>query len=222
LTRWIGIDITHLAVALMKGRLNDTFGGTATYKVIGEPVSFPAAQALAAQDKYQFQWWALGLVGARPDEQRRGADGGIDGRILFQDDATREVKQVILSVKGGTFRPDDIRALGEVVTQEKAQLGVLITMQEPTRPMRADAASGGSYQSPTYDRFPLLQIITVKELLDGTRIDMPPLRQTSVTFKRAPRAKAAIVAATRSIWDAEGTAVDDELDDVEDSDEAEA
>ena len=101
--RWIGIDITHLAIGLMKHRLRDTFGDDATYGVVGEPVSVPDAQVLAQQDPYQFQWWALGLVGARPVEQKKGSDKGIDGRLYFHDDAEGgKTKLVILSVKAGT------------------------------------------------------------------------------------------------------------------------
>jgi DNA modification methylase len=72
--RWIGIDITHLAITLMKERLKDTFGKSAKFQVVGEPVSIPDAAALAASEPYQFQWWALGLVGARPVEGKKGAD----------------------------------------------------------------------------------------------------------------------------------------------------
>ena len=79
--KWIGIDITHLAIALMKHRLYDAFGKEVKYNVIGEPVSITDAEALAKSDPYQFQWWALGLVGARPVEQKKGADKGIDGRL---------------------------------------------------------------------------------------------------------------------------------------------
>jgi len=102
--RWVGIDITHLAVTLMKNRLRDSFWPGAQwrdvpFKVIGEPVSIPDAQALATADPYQFQWWALGLVGARPAEKKKGADKGIDGRLYFHDDGARgKTKQVILSV----------------------------------------------------------------------------------------------------------------------------
>ena len=87
---WIGIDITHLAISLMKHRLQDAFGDGAKYKVIGEPVSLPDAEELAQQDPYQFQWWALGLVHARPTEQKKGADKGIDGRIYFHDEGSEE------------------------------------------------------------------------------------------------------------------------------------
>jgi len=71
--RWIGIDITHLAITLIKHRLRDAFGEAIekTYSVVGEPTSLPDAQGLADSDPYQFQWWALGLVGARAQLSKR-------------------------------------------------------------------------------------------------------------------------------------------------------
>lgn len=62
--RWVGIDITHLAITLIKHRLLDSFGDQVSYETVGEPVSVTDAETLAQQDPYQFQWWALGLVGA--------------------------------------------------------------------------------------------------------------------------------------------------------------
>ena len=102
--RWIGIDITHLAIGLIKKRLSDAFGPEikSTYEVIGEPTDYAGAAELAAEDKYQFQWWALGQVGARPTEQKKGADRGIDGRLYFHDDESGKSKQIIFSVKAGS------------------------------------------------------------------------------------------------------------------------
>jgi DNA modification methylase len=189
--RWIGIDITSLAIALIKNRLRDTFGDMAVYKVIGEPVAVSDARTLAEQDPYQFQWWALGLVGARPVEQKKGSDKGIDGRLYFHDEGEGgKTKQVILSVKSGHTGVAHVHELRGVMEREKAQLGVLITMQEPTQPMRAEVAGAGFYHSPGWNKnYPKLQILTVAELLEGKGIDMPPLRQVSTTFKKAPRAK---------------------------------
>jgi site-specific DNA-methyltransferase (adenine-specific) len=189
--RWIGIDVTFLATNLIKGRLLDAFGAEVTYRVIGEPKTVQDARALAEQDKYQFQFWALGLVKARPapSEQKKGADRGIDGRLFFHDEwPSGKTKQVILSVKGGHVGVGDVRDLRGVLDREQAQIGVLITLEEPTQPMRAEAASCGSYQSP-WGTHPRLQIRTVGELLAGRKVDMPPPGQVNVTFKRAPAAK---------------------------------
>jgi site-specific DNA-methyltransferase (adenine-specific) len=188
---WLGIDITHLAVSLIKYRLHDAFGESIkdAYEVIGEPVDIHGASALAAEDPYQFQWWALGLVGARPVEQKRGADKGIDGRAFFHDDAeARQTRQIVLSVKSGKVQLAHLRDLRGVVDREHAALGVLITLQDPTRNMRTEAASAGFYDSPWGTKHPRLQILTVQELLSGKKIDMPPSRDVR-TFKKAPKAK---------------------------------
>jgi hypothetical protein len=185
--RWIGIDITYLAITLIKHRLQDTYGAQAVYRVIGEPEALPDAATLAQQDPYQFQWWALGLVGARPVEQKKGADQGIDGRIYFHDEGkSGKTKQVILSVKAGHLTPGFVRDLRGVVEREQAQIGVLISLHEPTQPMRTEAARAGFYTSP-WGRHPRLQLLTVAELLEGKSIDYPHL--TNVTFRPAPRVR---------------------------------
>jgi hypothetical protein len=187
---WIGIDITHLAINLIKSRLQDAFGEDIkkTYRVIGEPVSIPDAEQLAAEDPYQFQFWALGLVGARPHEERRGADKGIDGRLFFHDEgASGKAKQVIISVKAGKVTRSHVHELRGVVEREKAQIGVLISFHEPTRQMREEAASAGFYDSP-WGKHPRIQLITIAELLDGRTIDYPRTKGSNVTYKQAPRA----------------------------------
>lgn len=187
--RWIGIDITHLAVALMKHRLHDTFGPL-PYKVVGEPTTLDDATVLAKEDPYQFQWWALGLVDARPMEGKRGADKGIDGRLYFHDEGpSGKTKQVIFSVKAGHVGVAHIRDLRGVLARESAQIGVLISMNEPTQAMRTEAANGGFYHSPWTEKdYPTLQIRTIAELLSGKSIDYPAISGGNVTFKRAPRA----------------------------------
>jgi DNA modification methylase len=214
--RWIGIDITHLAITLMKQRLEDAFGiepsvsvakpepgkvqeGGAEYgdptkrgfRVVGEPVSAPDAAALAASDPYQFQWWALGLVGARPVEGKKGADKGIDGKIVFQGDSAMKFESVIISVKAGSTGVAHVRDLRGVVEREKAAIGVLITMQDHTGPMHDEAVTAGLYESATWGRrYPKIQLLTVADLLAGKQIEMPPVKQVGATFKKAPRAAA--------------------------------
>jgi len=191
--RWIGIDITHLAVTLMKYRLESTFGAKARneFEVIGEPVSISGAMALAKENPYQFQWWALGLVGARPAEQRKGADRGIDGRLYFHDEGKDgQTKQIILSVKSGHVNVSHLRDLRGVLEREESEMAVLITMLPPTKPMRAEAADAGTYYSPGWDRqYPRLQILTIDDILSGKGIDYPSSRHTNITFKRAPKAR---------------------------------
>jgi DNA modification methylase len=184
--RWIGIDITHLAINLIRHRLQDTYGEeiNKTYNVVGEPTSVPDARVLAEQDPYQFQWWALGLVGARPVEQKKGADKGIDGSLYFHDETGGKTKRVILSVKAGKMNVTYVRELIAVVAREKAQIGVLVSMHPATKPMRAEAADAGIYDSP-WGQFPKMQLLTVADLLQGKRIQMPAVTGSNVTFKKA-------------------------------------
>lgn len=183
---WIGIDITHLATGLIKSRLRDAFGDSVTqgYRVIGEPVSIPDAAELAKEDPYQFQWWALGFVGARRTDNKKGADRGIDGRLYFHDEENGQTKQIILSVKSGRVSVRDLRDLRGVIEREKAQIGVLLTLESPKRPMLVEAFAAGFYES-AWGKHPRLQILTIAELLEGKRIDYPPT--VNVTLKRAPR-----------------------------------
>ncbi|MGA2332066.1 MAG: restriction endonuclease [Syntrophales bacterium] len=157
---------------------------------MGEPTSVPDAAALAASDQYQFQWWALGLVGARPVEQKKGADKGIDGRIVFQGDKPGSFESVILSVKAGKTGSAHVRDLKGVLEREKAAIGVLISMQEPTAAMKMEAVTAGFYESALWRRkYPKVQLFTVEELLTGKKIEMPPIRQVGATFKKAPKVR---------------------------------
>jgi site-specific DNA-methyltransferase (adenine-specific) len=189
--RWIGIDITHLAINLIKVRLADAFGPkiAKAYSVIGEPEDLESAKALAVQDKYQFQYWALGLVGARPMEEKKGADKGIDGRLYITDSAS-ETKSIIISVKGGNVTVSQLRDLRGVIERENAAIGVFITLEEPTAPMRKEAAEAGFFQTKALagTKHPRLQILTIQELMGGKRVDLP-LQQDVRAFKQAPKAK---------------------------------
>jgi len=192
--QWIGIDITHLSIALQKYRLKDSFGLVAgeDYQVIGEPVSVASARQLAADDPYQFQFWALSLIQARPygasgssKKGKKGADRGIDGIINFIDDTSKKVKRVIVQVKGGHVTVSQIRDLVGTVNREEAAIGVFICMEQPTAPMLTEAATAGHYHSPGWQQeYPKIQIFTVDQLLGGTSVRMPPL---TITFKQAQR-----------------------------------
>ncbi|MFA4907306.1 MAG: DNA methyltransferase [archaeon] len=185
--KWIGIDITHLSIALMKYRLTDSFHlePKKDYSVIGEPEDVSSARQLANDDRYQFQWWALSLIKARPagagGEKKKGADKGIDGLITFLDDQTGKPKRVIVQVKSGHIKSGDVRDLIGVLEREKAEIGVFITLNDPTRDMLTEAVSAGFYRSEGWQRdYPKVQILTIAELLDGKPAQLPP---TATTFK---------------------------------------
>jgi site-specific DNA-methyltransferase (adenine-specific) len=186
--KWIGIDITHLAISLIKTRLHDTFKSElALYEVIGEPKDLAGAEALALQDRYQFQWWTVGLVEGRPaQDKKKGKDTGIDGNLYFFDDQSGKAKRIIIQVKSGNVKSGDIRDLKGVLEREKAELGAFISLKPATRDMIKEAVSAGFYESPHYGKFPKLQILTIEEILNGAKLQYPQTG-ASGTFKHAER-----------------------------------
>ena len=168
--RWIGIDITHLAISVIEKRLNDAFRGRAKFEVYGTPKDLDAARDLAKRDKYQFQWWAVSLVNAQPFRgKKKGADTGIDG-IKFFTDLDHKPRKIIVSVKGGGIKPDDVRALNHVREREKAEIALFISLESPTPAMVKDAASARLYTSVNgKTRVPRVQLLTIAELLSGTK-----------------------------------------------------
>ncbi|MCY4105904.1 MAG: DNA methyltransferase [Chloroflexi bacterium] len=194
--RWAGIDITHLSVALMKYRLRDRYQllPGRDYQVIGEPTSLPSARQLAAEDRYQFQWWALSLVGAKPlgapsgsRRGKRGADRGIDGVIHFLGDGGA-AERALIQVKSGGVNSGDIRDLRGTLERENAALAAFITLEAPSQPMQTEALAAGFYETEAWGRFPRLQVLTIEDLLAGATLEMP---REHGTFRRAPRAEKA-------------------------------
>ena len=175
--QWIGIDVTHLAVALMKNRLKTAFDllPVRDYQVVGEPVDVGSARALAKQDRYQFQYWAMSLLEALPREQgKKGADRGIDGVVFFLDGPKRTTQKAIVQVKSGRVSSPHIRDLKGAMEREKAALGLFIILEEPTKDMMTEAASAGFYHSEVWQRdYPRVQIRTVGELLAGAGFEVP-------------------------------------------------
>ena len=197
--RWIGIDITHIAITLIRHRLQDTFKDELKpYEVLGQPQDVASAQALATlsgskgsenSGRYQFEWWALGLVDARPAQDRKkGADSGIDGYINFFDDNRGKAKRIVVQVKSGNVTRNQIATLKGDMEREKAEIGLFVTLQPPTGPMQSEATSAGFYTPEHFpdSHYPRVQILTIEELLTGMRADYPRLAPET-TFQRAPR-----------------------------------
>jgi len=187
--KWIGIDITHLAINLIKWRMKNAFGLEAMkdYKVVGEPTDLSGARELFSQNRYQFQWWALSLINARPyGDKKKGADTGIDGYIYYME-GKDIVKKVIVQVKGGHVSVSQIRDLIGVMDREKAELSIFITLEHPTTKMDEEANIKGFYKFPLGGEYLRVQILTIEELLKGNKPKLPPLKIPS--FKEAERYK---------------------------------
>lgn len=164
--KWIGIDITYLAIQVIEDRLK-TWLPSAKYALTGIPEDELAARRLAQRDPYTFQLWAVGRVGGQP--RGRGADKGIDGEIAFLR-GLRDYGRGIVSVKGGQHvTPDMVRALKGTVERERADIGIFICLDPPTRDMRTEAHSGGRINLPGGNR-PRIQIVTVEDLIAGPNL----------------------------------------------------
>ena len=194
--RWIGVDVTHIAISLMRYRLHDTFGtDLSNYEVVGLPQDVASARALATESehdgRYQFEHWALGLVDARPSG-KKGADSGVDGSINFFDDNSGKAKRIIVQVKSGKVNRGQVATLIGDMKDQQAELGIFITLQQPTRPMRELALGQGVYTPQHFPdhSYPRVQLLTIEELLDGAQPEYPRFAAPA-TFKRASRRKRA-------------------------------
>jgi DNA modification methylase len=186
--RWIGIDITWLAVDLIESRLEATFGHKIrdSYVVHGIPNDLEGAQALFKANPFDFERWAVSFVDGQPNEKQVG-DRGIDGRVRFWT-GEKEIGQMVVSVKGGqTVNPAMVRDLVGTVQRESAEMGLLITLTAPTKGMIDEANKSGTFtQALTNRTYPKVQLITVKELLEGKRPAMPEPLNPYIKAKPAP------------------------------------
>ncbi len=187
---WIGIDITHLAINLIERRMRDTYPEL-QYEVLGIPRDLLSAQKLAERDKYQFQYWALNLIEARPPgiDKKKGSDGGIDGLIFFHQ-TTEKLGKVIVSVKGGkNIGLAMIKELISTVDNNGADMGIMLTLTPPTKNMLAEASKCGFYTHEFNGQtFPKIQILAIEDILNGQKPAMPSIRFTGgLNFKRAMR-----------------------------------
>ena len=198
---WMGIDITWLAINLVKGRLNDMFSKTShvsplIFKIEGEPKDIGAAKELA-KNRYQFQWWALSLIGARPAgsitatsrEGKKGADEGVDGWLRFREGVDENVKKIVIQVKSGHVNVKDIREHRDVILKQDAVMGLFISLEAPTKDMIKEVKTTDPYISPVWQTvFPKIQLITIEDLLNGKRPYIPPtisIYQEAQLTKRA-------------------------------------
>lgn len=184
--KWIGIDITHLAISLIRARLREihVLAGK-DYKIVGEPADFESAKELAETNPYQFQWWALSLIDARPagqtsesKEGKKGTDKGIDGWLTFRETDNLNLKRIVVQVKGGIhIGAQIVRDLNGTVQATKSAMGILITLYEPTEQMKQAAMEAEYYESPTWGhKYPKIQILTIPELLKGSKPILPHTR----------------------------------------------
>ncbi len=191
---WIGIDITYQSISLILKRLEDTFGRDFTKEFVdketqeiipaslilnGVPQDMESAIALAhkVDDRLrkEFEKWAILTYSNNRAiiNEKKGADKGIDG-IAFIMESNEKVREVILSVKSGNGNVSQIRDLRGVIERENSVMGILISLEEPTKPMLQEAEAAGIYVNPlTNQEFRKISIVTIEEMLKGARLTLP-------------------------------------------------
>ncbi|EHI47756.1 DNA methylase [SAR116 cluster alpha proteobacterium HIMB100] len=174
--RWAGMDVSVLAINAIRARLEDVHGTNVMtdVEVTGIPTSLEAARMLFQRDPFEFERWAVDLVGAEPNKKQVG-DSGSDGELTFPSTDKKRAQRGVVSGKGGAnVNPAMVRDLRGTVEAMNAAMGVLVLMKSSTRGMVTEAAKAGLWTDDFTDRnWPKLQIITVAELLDGRQPDMP-------------------------------------------------
>lgn len=189
--QWLGIDVTHYAVSLIEARLRASFA-TAKFEVRGRPTDMDGVMDLARRDKYQFQWWANWKLGVQSYEEcRKGPDRGIDGNIFFKNGPSESgaFGRVLISVKGGeNVGVGAVRDLLGTVTNEGADLGVLVTLAKPTRPM-LDFARSTERVRTAHGDFRKIQIVTAEELVNGELPDLPKRHEMDTAEQVTARRK---------------------------------
>lgn len=173
--RWIGIDVTTLAIDLIDARLRHTYGESIrkTYEMLGIPHDLGGAQALFARSPFEFERWCVMLLDGQPNEKQVG-DRGVDGVIRFPIDGKGNSDRILVSVKGGATNPGHVRDLIGTIQSQKAAMGVFVSMKEPTKAMAEAANHSGIYGHPRDGKsYPKVQIITVADLLGGKRPKLP-------------------------------------------------
>lgn len=187
--KWIGIDVTHLAIGLIEKRLRDAFPNV-QFTTHGVPQDIHAARDLAGRGRdngnyyFEFEKWALSLIDAQPGNlSKKGADKGIDGNLWFG-----KTGRAIISVKAGeNIGVGMVRDLRGVIEREKADLGVLLTLNPPKSTMTAEAAAAGQFAMDGFSPVPRLQIVTIEDAMRlRERVVQLPARRAD-SFRRAPR-----------------------------------
>jgi len=184
--QWIGMDITYQSVALILKRLKDSGGQEAVDNVElhGVPRDMEGVDALIHKKddrvRKEFEKWAILTYSDNRAviNEKKGADRGIDG-VAYTRKSKDEVLPVMISVKSGNVGAAMIRDLRGVVEREGAACGILITRNEPSKPMMQEAKAAGQFKPEHFAAFDRMQIVTVQEILDGARMNLPLMEEVA-------------------------------------------
>ncbi len=171
--RWIGMDVAIRAIDMAKGRLDKAFPDRRVWTEHGLPHGVESAARLAERNAYDFQWWAVRMLGGCPPtrETKKDVRGRMDGEVMLSEVNSEARRRVILSVAGGkTLTSDMVEGLKDTVEREKADYGVLVSMHEPPAGLQSAARDCGRVPWASHRDGKLgqrIRIVTVREILAG-------------------------------------------------------
>lgn len=181
--QWVGIDISPVAIALMKRRLQDSYKTELSKFVVrGIPEDKISAEKLWEQNPFAFQdWWITEFDVFSTTFGTKGADKGVDGLGMYLVPGVEQPIKAAFQVKGGAVQSKDIDALWGSMQKHKCELGVFLSIKPPTKPMLETVANSGYYSAASFN-YPHLQILTLEEFFSGKQLNLP---KTNITFKSA-------------------------------------
>jgi site-specific DNA-methyltransferase (adenine-specific) len=181
--KWIGIDISPIAISLMKHRLQDSYTTELTkFTVKGTPKDHISAIKLWEQNPFAFQdWWIMEFEVFSTTFGTKGADKGVDGLGMYLIPTVEQPIKVAFQVKGGKVQSKDVDALWGAMNKHKCELGVFLTIQTPTKAMLETIANSGYYSAAGFN-YPRLQTLTLEEFFSGKTLQLPKM---NITFKNA-------------------------------------
>ena len=167
--QWIGIDITYQSISLILRRLEHTYGPEILTRITtdGIPKDMELARALANKRddrlRKEFEKWALLTYTNNRAiiNEKKGADAGVDGVAYFKTGREDNAK-IVFQVKSGGVSRGDVAKLRGDMAREEATLAVLLTLEEPSRPMSAEAKGAGQYRHEDMGRsYDKISIVTI-------------------------------------------------------------
>jgi DNA modification methylase len=190
--KWLGADISHLAIRLIVKRLVHTYGLGIKHniKMHGLPKDVASARELAENvegGRIGFQDWVIEVLLNGVVNEKKVADGGFDGYLTFKGpNNTRQF--ALIETKSGKLTVKNLREFVHVIDKEKAAIGIFVCFEDcVTREMTKSAKDGGHIKIDGHE-FPMdrIQIITVEELMRGKQPLLPGAVQNE-TFKAAQK-----------------------------------
>jgi site-specific DNA-methyltransferase (adenine-specific) len=181
--KWIGIDISPIAISLMKRRLQDSYKtDLSKFTIRGVPKDKESAIELWVKNPFAFQdWWIMEFEVFSSTFGKKGADQGVDGLGMYLIPTVEQPIKAAFQVKGGKVQSKDIDALLGAMVKHKCELGVFLTIQSPTEPMLKTVANSGHFSAAGFN-YPRLQILTLEEFFSGKTLQLPKF---NITFKNA-------------------------------------